>query len=112
MTTPYYAQVPTYESKLVKDGNITIVWYRFFQAVNDGTPSGGEVPVTLTASPFTFTAPSHGFVILRGGVVSAVQFIRTVTTLTGQTAGIFPLSRNDQLIVTYTGLPAMLFVPQ
>lgn len=59
-----------------------------------------------------FTAPSKGYVILNGGSVSAVQFTRSVTTLTGQTAGIFPLNQGDVLTVTYASLPTMTFVPQ
>lgn len=87
-------------------------WYRFFQGVYQGQPPSNESTVSVGGSPFMFTAPSKGYVILNGGSVSAVQFTRSVTTLTGQTAGIFPLNQGDVLTVTYASLPTMTFVPQ
>lgn len=104
--------VPNYEIPLNPKGQTHSAWYRFFQASYQGQAPSNESPVTLGASPFPYTAPSRGFVILSGGSVSAVQFTRSVTTLTGQTAGIFPLSQGDVLTVTYASLPNMTFVPQ
>jgi hypothetical protein len=50
--------------------------------------------------------------IIRGGSVSAVQFTRSVTTLTGQTQGVFPLAQGDTLTITYTGGgPTLTWVP-
>jgi hypothetical protein len=107
-----YQVVPTFDQPLSIKGSTSSVWYRFFQGLYLGTPSAAEVTITAGASPFTYTALSKGFMIIRGGTVSAVQFTRSVTTLTGQTSGIFPLSNADQLTVTYTGIPTMVWVPQ
>lgn len=107
-----YQSCPTYEQALVIKGQTSSVWYRFFQAVYKGTPPSSESALTVGASPFAFTAPSRGFIMLSGGTVSAVQFTRAQTTLTGQTSGIFPISQGDTLTVTYSGLPSMVFVPQ
>lgn len=103
---------PTYDQPLTKGGQTQSVWYRFFQGTFLGTPPAAEVTLTPGASPYAFTAPQKGFMIVRGGTVSAVQFTRSTTTLTGQTSGIFPLSQGDILTVTYTGLPTMVFVSQ
>jgi hypothetical protein len=103
---------PTYEQPLSKGGNTSSVWYRFFQGVFLGTPPAAELTVAVGASPFHYSATAKGFMIVRGGTVSAIQFTRTVTTLTGQTQGIFPLSQGDILAVTYSGLPTMVWVPQ
>jgi hypothetical protein len=103
---------PAYEQPLTKSGSTQSVWYRFFQGLYQGTPPAAEMTVSVTASPFVYTATQKGFMIVRAGTVSAIQFTRTVTTLTGLTAGLFPLSQGDQLTVTYTGLPTLVFVPQ
>jgi len=107
-----YQTCPTYEQPLVIKGQTSSPWYRFFQGLFQGTPPSQESTLTVGGSPFTYTAPQRGFIILSGGSVSAVQFTRAVTTLTGQTSGIFPLSQGDMLTVTYAGLPSMLWVPQ
>jgi len=68
--------------------------------------------ITVTASPFTYTAPFNGQVTVTGGTVSLIQIIRGGTTVaTGLTVGLFMMSRGDQLIVTYSGLPTMIFLP-
>lgn len=105
-------QIPAYEVPLTSKGQTQSSWYRFFLNLLQGPPPSNESTITVGGSPFKYTAPSRGFVILRGGTVSAVQFTRSLTTLTGLTAGLFPLSQGDVLTVTYSGLPAMVFVPQ
>lgn len=107
-----YQNCPNYEQPLTKSGQTQSVWYRFFQGLYTGVAPTSEDAVKIGASPFSFVFPSRGFVIIQGGTVSAVQFTRAVTTLTGLTAGIFPGSLGDTLTVTYSGLPNMLFVPQ
>jgi hypothetical protein len=107
-----YQTVPTYEQALHKQGQTSSVWYRFFQGSYQGVPPSAEVTVAVGGSPFMYTAPVKGFVILTGGTVTAVQFTRAQTTLTGQTSGLFPLNQGDILTVTYSGLPTMVFVPQ
>lgn len=106
-----FRQIPTYETSLSTGKQTTRSWFRWFQDTNNGLPKGAEITVSVGGSPYTFTAPSGGYIILRGGTVSAVELTRTVTTLTGQTAGMFPLSQGDQLKVTYSGLPVMVFIP-
>lgn len=106
-----FLSCPTYEQSLAAKGQTNSVWYRFFQGLYKGTPPTSESAVSVTGSPFAFTAPSKGFMIVSGGTVSAVQLTRTVTTLTGQTSGIFPLSQGDVLTVTYSGLPTLTFFP-
>ena len=106
-----YRQIPSYETAIAQKGQTTRSWFRWFQDQNNGLPTGAEVPVSVGGSPFAFTAPVAGYMILRGGTVSAVEFTRTVTTLTGQTSGFFPLSQGDVLKVTYSALPVMVFVP-
>jgi hypothetical protein len=106
-----YLVCPTYEQPIAKAGSTHPSWYRFFQGIYKGAPPSAEMTLQVTASPFRYTAPSSGFVILKGGTVTGVEFTRANTTLTGQTQGVFPLSQADQLTVTYSGLPTMTWVP-
>lgn len=111
--TSQFRTVPTYEQQITPGNHNDSTWYRYFQQNEKGTPPSSETTVTLTASPFSYAAPAKGFVVISGGTVSAIMFSRTMGTfyLTGQTAGMFPLSQNDVLKITYTVKPSMVFVP-
>lgn len=108
-----YRQAPTFEVPLVDDNQTTSkFWYRYFQANETGQPPSGETAITVSGSPFTYTAPRKGYVIVSGGTVSGIQVSRSGTFYsTGMTAGTFSVAANDQLKVTYTGVPTMVFFP-
>ena len=109
-----FNSLPNYPVPLVIGRNTGKDWYFFFSGLFKGLAPAAETPITLTGSPFTFTAPVRGFVIVQGGTVSLVEFSRDGTTFYnyGTTAGPFPLSAADRLRITYTVLPTMIFVPQ
>lgn len=68
--------------------------------------------ITVGASPFSYTASFNGSVAVTGGTVSLIQLIRQgVTVATGLTAGLIPVSRADVVKVTWSGTPAMIFLP-
>jgi hypothetical protein len=68
--------------------------------------------VTVGASPFIYTASFSGSVAITGGTVSAIALIRQGASIaTGLTTGLIPVSRRDQVQVTYTALPTMTFIP-
>lgn len=68
--------------------------------------------IVVGASPFTYTAPFNGAVTVTGGTVSGISITRqTITLSTGITVGLIPVSRLDQVQVTYTGTPTMNFLP-
>src|SRR5271163_2315946 len=110
--TVQFRQPPTYLEPLTQGKNTSSSWYRYFQQRELGTPPAAESAITVTASPFTYIALRAGFVIVSGGTVSAIAFSRTAGTfyVTGQTSGVFSMSLNDSLRVTYSGLPTMTFV--
>lgn len=69
--------------------------------------------VAIGASPFTYTAAFDGTVVVTGGTVSAIALIRQGTSVaTGLTSGLFPLSRLDQLQITYSVAPTATFLPR
>lgn len=70
------------------------------------------VAITVSASPFAYTALAEGTATVSGGTVSAISITRGATVVpTGVTAGVFPLSQGDIITVTYSGLPTMNFIP-
>lgn len=109
-----FSTIPTFDQTLTDKGVTNRVWYFFWQSLYKGNPPGAESTLTVTQSPFTFVAAQRGFVIVQGGTVSMIQFSRggVQNYNTGATTGVFPLSAGDSLIVTYSGIPAMTFVPQ
>jgi len=109
--TTQWRAVPTYGTPLTIKDAIVSAWYRWWQDIETGKPPSDVEIVAVGASPFSYVAARRGFVILVGGTVSAISFIRTAPTATGLTAGIFPLAAGDTLKVTHTGAPAMTFVP-
>lgn len=68
--------------------------------------------ISVGGSVFTWVAPANGVAAITGGTVSLIRIIRqTVTVATGLTAGLFPVSRLDQIAITHSGAPTMTFLP-
>jgi hypothetical protein len=113
MSTKQFRTAPTFTEQIAAGITNSSTWYRYFQQNEVGTPPSPEMPLAVTASPFSYTAPLKGFVIVSGGTVSSIMFSRTAGTfyLTGQTTGVFPMAQNDVLKVTYSAKPTMTFIP-
>lgn len=71
--------------------------------------------ITVGASPFSYTN-GDGYdedIIVQGGTVSLIEFSRSAVFYPlGVTQGMFRLSPNDGLRVTFTATPAMTKVPR
>lgn len=106
-----YNVAPTYEVPLLDGRATNRSWWRFWQGLYLGVPPGPEQSVTVAASPFTYTAPRAGSVIVSGGTVSQIQFTRAASYVTGATAGVIPVGSGDQLTITYSVKPTITFVP-
>lgn len=108
-----FSAIPNYRQSMHSKGTIERTWYQFFSDVWKGKPSGGINPITPASSPYTYQAAHKGFLIIQGGTVSLVQFSRDGLTNynTGQTSGTFPLAQGDSLIVIYTAMPTITWVP-
>lgn len=105
--------LPNFNVPLQKQSVTSKDWYFFWAGLFNGLAPAAELAITLGASPYTYSAPVKGSVIVSGGTVSAIAFSRDGSTFytTGQTAGMFTLNAQDRLRVTYTVLPIMTFVP-
>jgi hypothetical protein len=108
-----FRQVPTFTQGWTPGNKNDANWYRYYQAMNSGQPPSGEMSVPMTASPFIYSAPRAGYVVISGGTVANVMVSRTPGTyyLSGQTSGMFPVSQGDLLKITYTAIPTMTFFP-
>lgn len=74
-------------------------------------PDGIAQAITPTGSPFTFRAPKNGRVIVTVGTVTTIEVGRHgVFTVAGLLAGIVPVSKHDQVRVTYLLAPTMTFL--
>jgi hypothetical protein len=105
------------QAPLVAQGGIAskdwYVWlYNVYLAVTEGLPQPEEA-ITLSASPFSYQAVIRGQAHISGGTVSAVEFSRDGTTWynAGITAGFVEMDARDQLRVTYSVLPTIVFFP-
>lgn len=90
------------------DNGIAAVWYQWLQSL---LKPGPIAPITVGASPFTYTASERGLLIVTGGTVTALAFTRGGTTIdvTGQQTT--ALAAGDSLAITYAVLPVIQFVP-
>lgn len=68
--------------------------------------------IIFGASGSTWTAPFNGCLSVTGGTVSAIAILRqSATVATGITVGLIPVSRNDQIRITYSAIPTVVFLP-
>lgn len=77
-------------------------------------PKKARSPITVSASPFTYTNSSGGFeyVLIVGGNVTQVLFKRdTDQSNTGVTSGLTLLAPGDQLVISYSTLPVVSRIP-
>lgn len=108
----HYRTAPTYDQPMVIGDKTSSVYYRWFQDLDVGSPPSSETPVTVGASPFTYSPKVKGNLIVSGGTVTNVLISRSGTFYsTGATQGLFNLAANDQIQIVYSGLPTAVFLP-
>lgn len=81
--------------------------------LQDPVPQAQPVlTITVGVSPYTYAAPFSGCLSVTGGTVSLIQIIRQGTTIaTGMTAGLIQVSKLDQVKITYSVIPTVVFLP-
>jgi hypothetical protein len=113
-----FRAIPTYTVPIQPKDNTAASWYRYFQDLDTGRPPEDVEPLTVTASPFVVHQSDHaGFLIVKGGTVSKIEFYRGVSNTTGPgidigvVAGCLPMGQEDSYKITYTVVPTVTFVP-
>ena len=105
--------IPSFDQQFIRKDVNSKDWFFFFAGLYNGLPPQAENPIVLGVSPYVYSAPIKGTVIISGGTVTLVEFSRDGTNYytTGQTAGMFTLNAQDFLRITYTVSPTTTFVP-
>lgn len=94
-----------------RTGIMTPAWRSFFDDLTSAAPPIDD-DIVLDASPATYTAIHAGALLVVGGTVSQIDFIRgRITVTTGLIAGFIPMSQNDQVEITYAVLPTVYYFP-
>lgn len=72
-----------------------------------------QLTPTVGASPYAYTAPAIGDVVVQGGTVSAITRTRPGQSAVniGVTAGIIPVQAGDVVTTTYSVAPTITFIP-
>lgn len=82
------------------------------QIITEIPPSMNAQAITVTASPFTFTAPRNGMVFISGGTISTIQYTRgSSINLLGIGTGQLMVMKGDQIRIVYLTAPSMTFLP-
>jgi hypothetical protein len=103
--------IPSRNVKLADDkGYLNLAWWQYFNFLTPSKPLP-ESTITVTTSPFSYTVPDKGAVLVQGGTVSSISLKRVSSHTLGVTVGLLPVGRGDVVTVTYTGLPTMVFLP-
>jgi hypothetical protein len=114
MASGQFNAMPNYPVPLMEGSMTGRDWYRFWGGLFRGLPPENVAPVTLTGSPFVFSAERRGSLIVNGGTVSNLSFSRdggTTYYTIGAVAGMFLLNASDLLKITYSAPPTVTFVP-
>lgn len=94
LTTSNLSYINTLEvSGLTIDGPLTY-------AGTGGTPTSGSA----TTSPATISAAAGGHVVLTGGSITGINWVRGSTSVPVSTGNvIIPVSNGDSVVVTFSG---------
>lgn len=78
-----------------------------------GPSQAAAMSITPGASPYTYTASTPQCVVVRGGTVTTISYVRNgVLTLLGTVAGTFELQAGDGLRIAYSVVPTMNAIPR
>lgn len=91
---------------------ITPEWYQLLVRLAQLSAERAIAAVSPGASPFTYTATTIGDLLVRSGTVSAVTLVRGNVSVVCPTSGFIPMAANDSVIITYSVLPTVTFVPR
>lgn len=84
---------------------------KFFESLMPAALLDPEV-VTVGVSPYTYSATGDGVLVIEGGTVSQIDYVRNGTTvLLGVVAGSVPVLFGDSVIITHAGAPTATFLP-
>jgi len=103
--------LPNQSSPFVNNQTGTIVppWNSYLQQFTQAPPK--FIAITVGVSPFSYKAKEPGYISIADGVVSAIALIRGIVNIDVTGVKLIPVSIEDIVKVTYTGLPTIKFIP-
>lgn len=90
-------------------GKVTKAWSYWFQGFS--APPAAIDSGPWGASPLRFTAPVDGSFLIESGTVTGAGLLRGGTTVVLPTQGFVPMTKGDEIVITWTVLPLMNFIP-
>ena len=93
---------------------LTDLLREFARAINElisrtDTPLSVKA-VTVTASPYTYTATADGFVSIVGGTVSGLAYVRQGVTTALAVGPMVPVKKGDGVRITYSVAPTVTVI--
>jgi len=94
-----------------KLGKIIRPWNSYLQQFTQQPPSVASI--TVSASPFSYTAREPGNVAITSGTISNVRLTRGIVNIDfgSGTNKVIPVGINDIVTITYSVLPTVRFLP-
>lgn len=92
-----------------RTGQVIAPWVQYLQQFTINPPD--FIDITVSASPFTYTVKEPGSLFITGGTVSTITLIRGSKTLNMTGQKIIPVGIKDRVVVTYSVLPTITFIP-
>lgn len=89
----------------------TDTWWQFFVNLSQQSARSPVAVISPSASPYTYTAAQIGSLVVRGGTVSLLQLVRGGSAVNVTGAVVVPLCADDSVVVTYSVMPTVTFVP-
>lgn len=84
---------------------------KFFEALGGGNLEDAD-SITVGLSPYTYLADRNGTLVVQGGTVSQIAYVRNgASTNLGVIAGPVPVLTADAVTITYSVLPTVTFLP-
>lgn len=94
-----------------KSGQIIRPWNSYLQQFTQQPPS--VVSITVSGSPFSYTAREPGNIAITNGTISNIRLSRGIVDIDfgAGTDKIIPAGINDIITITYSVLPTVRFLP-
>ena len=84
-------------------------WIQYLQQFTIAPPN--FMDITLTGSPFEYTAREPGNLFITGGTISLITLTRGTKTLIVTGNSFIPVAVADTVEITYSVLPTATFIP-
>ncbi len=104
---PFYSTLAKFVD--ISTGRILNPWIQYLQQFT--VAPANIMPITVSASPFSYTVKEPGNIIITGGAITSITLVRGSTNLDMTGQKVIPVGIKDIVIVIYTIIPTIKFIP-